>query len=153
MAQSKKAPVRLELILIVAIVAVSAILISVGLNKSHTLPFSEAQATRPEEVITGYLLAGKPVLIMFTSYSGSCVACRQMDEVVRQVYPDFKDTVPLVYVDTDNKSNSHLFDLFGVVLPPVQVFLSAGGTAKETVFGYMLPSEFRANLEAIAREQ
>jgi len=69
--------------------------------------------------------SGKPQIIKFTSLM--CVDCQKLNEVIKEVYPNYKDNIDLIEVSVDDRgrSTSKLIEKYGVTLVPTMIFIDA----------------------------
>ena len=69
--------------------------------------------------------SGKPQIIKFTSLM--CVDCQKLNEVIKEVYPNYKDNIDLIEVSVDGRgrSTSKLIEKYGVTLVPTMIFIDA----------------------------
>jgi len=104
----------------------------------------------PEAQLERLLAAGRPTLAFF--HSDNCVQCIKMMEVVRQVYPEFDESVALVDVNVYDKTNASLLQRARIRAIPTQIFFDRTGQGW-VVMGAMTPDQFREQMQKLAGGQ
>ena len=101
----------------------------------------------PEEQRANALAAGKPTFIFL--HSLDCVPCKEMMDIVAQVYPEFDNKVILVDVDVYADENAGLLRDEMVRAIPTLVFYDRSGQRRVYV-GVMEAAQLRLTLVTLA---
>lgn len=112
--------------------AVSSALVSAGL---------------PAEQLDQALAASHPTLVFM--HSTDCIPCKEMTQVVEQVYPEFADQIVLMDVNVYDRANTALMERLGLRVIPTTVFIDRQGQAQQ-VMGVMEPAALRETLGQLA---
>ena len=104
-------------------------------------------ASSPEAQLDLLLAEGQPVLAFF--HSMTCTPCIQMDEIVKEVYPEYQDRVGLVDVNVYDKGNQNLLRRANLRVIPTLIFIGRNGEGKGYT-GVMPADALREQLEALA---
>jgi thiol:disulfide interchange protein len=104
-------------------------------------------ASSPEAQLDRLLAEGQPVLAFF--HSMTCTPCIQMDEIVKEVYPEYQDKVGLVDVNVYDKGNQNLLRRANLRVIPTLILIGRNGEARGYT-GVMPADALREQLEALA---
>ena len=113
---------------------------------SAATPLPPASSS-PEEQLDRLLAEGQPVLAFF--HSTTCKPCIQMDEIVKEVYPGYQETVGMVDVNVYDKSNQNLLRRANLRVIPTLIFIDRSGEAKGYT-GVMPADALHEQLQALA---
>lgn len=139
-------PVQLIVIGIVVLAAVFILLVKDQQGKDKpqaAAPAAGSSSALPEAQLNRAVQAGKPVLAFF--HSNSCEQCIIMIDTVKQVYPEFSQSVALVDVNVYDPSNEALMRSAKVQFIPTLVFYDAKGQTEIHV-GVMEADALREHL-------
>lgn len=100
-----------------------------------------------EEQVDYYLNQGQPVFVFF--HSNDCQSCIDMMGVVDEVFPEFREVLPIVDVNVYDPVNQNLLRRAEVRSIPTQIFLGADGEGRASV-GLMSPDQLREQLSLLA---
>ena len=103
----------------------------------------------PEEKRADALAAGKPTFIFL--HSLDCIPCKEMIDIVAQVYPEFTNKVILVDVDVYAEENASLLRDEMVRAIPTLVFYDRSGERLVHV-GVMEAAQLRKALVTLAED-
>jgi thiol:disulfide interchange protein len=140
-----------------AFVVMAVLFVKQALSHARTPPPTDpvihsaasASSLLPEEQFDQALEAGRPIIAFFHSYS--CVQCKQMTDIVEQVYPEFTDQVVLVDVDVYNQANNSLLRRAQVRAIPTVILIDPKGQGQIYV-GVIEASNLREQLAALLDE-
>ena len=106
-----------------------------------------ASASSAEEQLDRLLAEGQPVLAFF--HSMTCKPCIQMDGIVKEIYPDFRERVGLVDVNVYDKGNQNLLRRANLRVIPTLIFIDRSGEALGYT-GVMPANALREQLQTLA---
>lgn len=136
--------------MIAGVLLVVIVLLLVKNNASskteNLLPTSSLPA---ETQLDQYLEEGKAVFVFF--HSNNCASCIDMMNRVNSVYPEFKDSVPMVDVNVYDAANQNLLSRAGITTIPTQLFIDASGQGV-IAMGGMTVDQLREQLMVLAEE-
>ena len=94
---------------------------------------------------------GQPQIIKFSS--NMCLDCKKMGEVVKIVYPRYKDKIALVEigVQDNNPYVQNQIKKYNITLVPTIIFVSKNGKIKK-VEGYMDKNQFENELKILLKD-
>ena len=104
----------------------------------------------PEEQRANALAAGKPTFIFL--HSLDCIPCKEMMEIVAQVYPEYDNKVVIVDVDVYADENAGLLRAEMVRAIPTLVFYDRSGQRRVYV-GVMESAQLHQTLLGLAGGQ
>lgn len=110
-------------------------------------PLAAGTISSPEAQLDRLLAEGQPVLAFF--HSMTCTPCIQMDEIVKEVYPEYRDRVGLVDVNVYDKGNQNLLRRANLRVIPTLIFIGRNGEGRGYT-GVMPADALREQLEALA---
>ncbi|MCJ7700849.1 MAG: thioredoxin domain-containing protein [Anaerolineales bacterium] len=84
-------------------------------------------------------------------HSLECIPCKEMMEVVAQVYPEFREQVALIDVDVYDPQNTNILRREGLQAIPTLVFYDQQGERQMHV-GVLQPDQLRVVLQEISGE-
>ena len=102
----------------------------------------------PAEQFQQALAAKHPTLVFM--HSTDCIPCKEMTEIVEQVYPEFAQQVVLVDVNVYDRTNTALMQQLGLRVIPTTVFFDRQGQGQQ-VMGVMKPDDLRDTLRQLAQ--
>jgi thiol:disulfide interchange protein len=108
---------------------------------------SPAASVSLEAQLDQALQESKPTFVFL--HSMDCIPCKEMMDVVAEVYPRFEDRVVLIDVDVYDQGNTNILRSEGLQAIPTLVFYDRHGTRQMHV-GVLQPQEFRAVLTSIS---
>ncbi len=108
---------------------------------------SAVNASLPSAQLEQALAQNLPVMVFM--HSTDCVPCKQMSEIVDQVYPDFADQIALVDVNVYDRLNEPLMQNLGLQVIPTSVFFNRQGKSSR-VMGVISPDELRSQFQELA---
>ena len=85
----------------------------------------------PEEQINWAVRNQKPAMILF--HSLTCIPCKKMEQLVKEVRGDYENAIVFVDVITDDRANIPLLRQAGVRTIPTSFFMLPSGEAKGTI--------------------
>ena len=159
-----------SLILVVVLIAVLAPVCGCGSQKKttatttgSTCPTTAPQTSAPQSQVTTPSTStgtspsqalleqakgeGKPVLIKFGS--GTCIPCKQIEENIKSVKPEYEGKVAFVIVDVYDKSENNLTTQYGIKTIPTTFFLGKDGSIVNKVIGVIEPDQLKQQLDAL----
>ena len=95
------------------------------------------------------LADGQPVLAFF--HSMTCKSCIQMDGTVKEIYPDFRESVALIDVNVYDQGNQNLLRRANIRVIPTLILIDRYGEAQRYT-GVMSADDLRAQLDALTGE-
>lgn len=128
----------------------------------NTAPATESQDTAPqpqsttpsnsagsksEAALAQAKAEGKPVLLKFGS--GTCIPCREIEENIDEIKPDYEGKVAFVIVDVYNPQEQNLTDQYGIRTIPTTYFLGKDSSIVNKVSGVMEPDQLKQQLDAM----
>lgn len=102
----------------------------------------------PAQQFEEALAAKHPTLVFM--HSTDCIPCKEMTEVVAQVFPEFAQQVVLVDVNVYDRANTALMEQLGLRVIPTTVFFDRQGQGQQ-VMGVMEPDALRDTLRQLAQ--
>jgi thioredoxin 1 len=109
-----------------------------------------ARAASLEAQLDQALAAGRPTVVFLHSYD--CVPCKQMIDVVDQVYPEFAASVVLVDVDVYDPTNLSLMRRERLQAIPTLVFYNRLG-GRQVHVGVMPAEQLHGTLRSLAGDK
>jgi thioredoxin 1 len=106
---------------------------------------SADQASQFDDILTQAKKEGKPVMIDFGA--GRCPACVEMAPIIKRLEDEYKDRMPVIYVDVRYNRTSP--GKFGVTTIPTQVFLDKSGKQYYRHIGGLGYDEIKAVLTKV----
>ena len=143
--RSKRYSAPGSVLIIVGIILIVAVIL---ILKPRTVP--SATGALPEEQRADALAAGKPTFVFL--HSLDCIPCKEMMEIVAQVYPEFDNKVVIVDVDVYADENAGLLRAEMVRAIPTLVFYDRSGQRRVYV-GVMEAAQLRLTLVTLAGGQ
>jgi thiol:disulfide interchange protein len=145
MPKQKKPPLRKQPSTLLILTGVILLLIAIfTLKGGGDAPVSSAPSL--EEQLDQALKNGRPTFVFL--HSLECIPCKEMMEVVAQVYPEFQETVVLIDVDVYDPRNANLLQRERLQAIPTLVFYDAKGE-RQVMLGVLQPEQFRATLQTL----
>ena len=117
-----------------------------GPSLAAATPLAGGSTSSPEEQLDRLLAEGQPFLAFF--HSMTCTPCIQMDRIVKEVYPEFREQVGLVDVNVYDKGNQNLLQRANLRVIPTLIFVDGNGGATGYT-GVMPADDLRAQLRAL----
>jgi len=119
---------------------------------SSTQPQSTTPSTRggtsaSEAALAQAKAEGKPVLIKFGS--GKCIPCKQIEENINTVKPEYEGKVAFVIVDVYDQSENNLTAQYGIQTIPTTFFLGNDGGIVNSQIGVLTPDQLKQQLNAL----
>lgn len=114
---------------------------------------NQSQPTPPADLLPEAQLAAarqdnQPAFVFL--HSTDCIPCKEMMDIVDQVFPEFEGSVALVDVNVYDKRNIELMRSEGLQVIPTLVFYDRQGV-RQTHMGVMEPAQFRTTLQTMAQ--
>ena len=141
----RKLSVRKQKPTLLILAGIALLLIAVFVLKSGS---SSATSNESLETDLDQALKDKRPTFVFL-HSLDCISCKEMMNVVADVYPDFKDSVTLIDVDIYDQRNNNILRSENLQSIPTLVFYDSQGN-RQLHLGVMPPDQFRATLLALA---
>ena len=145
MSKKKKTPPRKQPSTLLILTELVLLLIAIfAFKDGGETPVS---ARSLEEQLDQALEEGRPAFVFL--HSLNCVPCKEMMQVVEQVYPEFQASVVLIDVDVYDQENANLLNRERLQAIPTLIFYDTQG-ARQVVLGVLSPDQFRATLQTLA---
>lgn len=112
-----------------------------------TTPSTQGGTSASEAAITQAEAEGKPVLLKFGS--GKCIPCKQIEENINQIRPEYEGKAVIIIVDVYDQSESNLVAKYGIQTIPTTYFLGKDGNVVNTQVGVLEPDQLRQLLNAL----
>ena len=112
----------------------------------------DTMATHNPATVDAAIASGRPVLLAFLDRG--CVECLRMIPVVGRLQKDLAETVAIVVVDTDDKSEGFrkIYRRFSVWAGPAFVVLGRDGRRVQRLIGPQPEASLRARLESASAD-
>ena len=81
--------------------------------------------------------------------SGTCIPCKQIEENIKSVKPEYEGKVAFVIVDVYDKSENNLTTQYGIKTIPTTFFLGKDGSIVNKVIGVIEPDQLKQELDAL----
>jgi|SRR5574344_1871872 thiol-disulfide isomerase/thioredoxin len=86
-------------------------------------------------------------LIKFSS--DMCIDCRELDEIINEVYPEFKDKIVIHRYNINNKSK---IKEYNIQVVPTMIFIDKNGVEIRRIEGKISKSDLKKYLKEIAND-
>jgi len=144
MPKKRKRPARKQPPTLLILAGIALLLIVVfALKSGNDTPASAASL---EAQLDQALKDGRPTFVFL--HSLNCIPCKEMMDIVAEVYPDFQDAVVLIDVDVYDQHNTNLMRREGLRSIPTLVFYDANGK-RQMFIGVMPPDQLRTTLQVL----
>lgn len=90
---------------------------------------------------------GKPVYILF--HSRTCAPCQEMETIVKQVMPPFKEKIVYVDVNVYDKAQQELVAAYGIRSIPTSYFLGKDGGVRYSHVGVISEADLKGLLDKL----
>lgn len=114
--------------------------------QSTTPPASTGQS-KSEAALAQAKAEGKPVLIKFGS--GKCIPCKQIEENINTVKPEYEGKVAFIIVDVYDQQENNLTAQYGIQTIPTTFFLGKDGGIVNNQVGVLTPDQLKQQLDAL----
>ena len=131
---------------LLAIGGVLLLVVVILLIKQETKAKPVADAQLPEVQLQAALDAGQPTLAFF--HSLTCVPCKEMTAIVKEVQPEFAGSIVLVDVDVYDQRNAALLQSSRIHTIPTLIFFDRAGKS-QVHMGVMEADQLRQTLIAL----
>ena len=116
-------------------------------QSQSTTPPTQAGASTSEAALAQAKAEGKQVLIKFGS--GQCIPCKQIEENISQIKPEYEGRVAFIIVDVYNPLEDNLTTQYGIQTIPTTFFLGRDGSVVSKGVGVLEPDQMRQQLDAL----
>ncbi|MHB8895877.1 MAG: thioredoxin family protein [Candidatus Geothermincolia bacterium] len=116
-------------------------------ESQSTTPSTSADASKSEAALALAKAEGKPVLIKFGS--GTCIPCKQIEENINTVKPEYEGKVAFIIVDVYEQSENNLTTQYGIQTIPTTFFLGKDGSIVNNQIGVLTPDQLKQQLDAL----
>lgn len=108
---------------------------------------SPAGTSKSEAAIAQAKAEGKPVLLKFGS--SKCIPCKQIEENISAVRPDYEGKVAFIIVDVYDQSENDLTSQYGIRTIPATFFLGRDGGIVSQQVGVLTPEQLKQQVDSI----
>jgi len=116
--------------------------------QSQSTTFSTSTGKSKSEAALAQAKAeGKPVLIKFGS--GTCIPCKQIEENINTVKPEYEGKVAFIIVDVYDQQENNLTAQYGIQTIPTTFFLGKDGGIVNNQVGVLTPEQLKQQLDAL----
>jgi thioredoxin-like negative regulator of GroEL len=112
-----------------------------------TTPSTLTGTSKSEAALARAKAEGKPVLLKFGS--GKCIPCKQIEENINKVKPEYDGKVAFVIVDVYDPQEDKLTGQYGIQTIPTTYFLGKDGSVVNKVTGVMEPEQLKQQIDAL----
>jgi thioredoxin-like negative regulator of GroEL len=112
-----------------------------------TTPSTQGSTSKSEAALAQAKAEGKPVLIKFGS--GTCIPCKQIEENINTVKPEYEGKVAFIIVDVYDQSENNLTTQYGIKTIPTTFFLEKDGSVLKSQVGVLTPEQLKQQLDAL----
>jgi len=112
-----------------------------------TTPSTQGGTSASEAALAQAKAEGKPVLIKFGS--GKCIPCKQIEENISMVKPEYEGKVAFIIVDVYDQSENNLTTQYGIQTIPTTFFLGKEGGIVNSQIGVLTPDQLKQQLNAL----
>ena len=112
-----------------------------------TTPSTQGSTSKSEAALAQAKAEGKPVLIKFGS--GTCIPCKQIEENINTVKPEYEGKVVFIIVDVYDQQENNLTAQYGIQTIPTTFFLGKDGGIVSNQVGVLAPDQLKQQLDAL----
>jgi thioredoxin-like negative regulator of GroEL len=112
-----------------------------------TTPSTQGGTSKSEAALAQAKAEGKPVLIKFGS--GKCIPCKQIEENINTVKPEYEGKVAFIIVDVYDQQENNLTAQYGIQTIPTTFFLGKDGGIVNNQVGVLTPEQLKQQLDAL----
>lgn len=112
-----------------------------------TAPSPSTGTSNSEAAIAQAKAEGKPVLVKFGS--GQCIPCKQIEENINKIKPEYEGKVAFVIVDVYDTREQGLTNQYGIQTIPTTYFLGRDGAVVNKVVGVMETGQLKRQLDSM----
>ena len=112
-----------------------------------TTPSTQGGASASEAALAQAKAEGKPALIKFGS--STCIPCKQIEENISLVKPEYEGRVAFIIVDVYDQSENNLTAQYGIQTIPSTFFLGKDGAIVNSQIGVLTPDQLKQQLNAL----
>jgi thioredoxin-like negative regulator of GroEL len=116
-------------------------------KSQSTSPSAINETSESEAALAQAKAGGKPVLLKFGS--GTCISCKQIEENINKIKPEYEGKVAFVIVDVYDQKDDSLTKEYGIQTIPTTYFLGKDGSVVKKVVGVMEPDQLKQQLDAL----
>ena len=143
MKRTWRLPALLGVILVIVAVFVAKGMLA-GAEKPQPIPAQNGQL--PQMQFETALQKHRPALVLF--HSLTCIPCKQMEERVNEVRPDFEDRIEFVDVNVYAAENQSFIRTAQVRAIPTTLLVDAAGE-EQTIMGAIATEQLRERLDQL----
>ena len=81
--------------------------------------------------------------------SGTCIPCKQIEENISMVKPEYEGKVAFIIVDVYDQSENSLTTQYGIQTIPTTFFLGKDGGIVNSQVGVMTPDQLKQQLDTL----
>jgi thioredoxin-like negative regulator of GroEL len=116
-------------------------------QSQSTTPSTQGSTSKSEAALAQAKAEGKPVLIKFGS--GTCIPCKQIEENINTIKPEYEGKVAFIIVDVYDQSENNLTTRYGIKTIPTTFFLGKDGSIVKSQVGVLTPEQLKQQLDAL----
>lgn len=116
-------------------------------QSQSTTPSTSTGPSKSEAALAQAKAEGKPVLLKFGS--GTCIPCKQIEENINTVKPEYEGKVAFIIVDVYDQSENNLTSKYGIQTIPTTFFLGKDGAIVSNQVGVLTPDQLKQQLNAL----
>jgi thioredoxin-like negative regulator of GroEL len=113
----------------------------------NTTPVTQGEPSPSEAAIAQAKAEGKPVMVKFGS--GKCIPCKQIEENINSVKPEYEGKAAFVIVDVYDMREQNLTNQFGIQTIPTSFFINKDGKVVNSIVGVMDPAQIKQQIDSM----